>query len=347
MTRPDPALGDRVRGFTLIELLVVIAIIGLLIALLLPAVQAAREAARRMQCVNNLKQLGLAALNYESAVGVLPPGSLATPHEAQPVLAWGLSTLVRILPFADGGPVYDAANFSLQAITPANGTVASIGVGTLWCPSDPVVSESNGVDFDYGAPAGTGIFQRHTSYGGCQGMWSLEILPTHPTYALQLSNMNGVIFSGSSVRLADISDGTGATILFAETAYGRIPKASDRLASRWWNSGYVADSLVAAYYPLNGDLKGVPYLGSTYERWVMTAGSFHPGGANVGFCDGSVRFIKDTIDSVAFDPTTGAVPAFRQDPATMTYSIAPGARLGVWQKISTRRGGEVVSADSY
>jgi prepilin-type processing-associated H-X9-DG protein len=79
----------------------------------------------------------------------------------------------------------------------------------------------------------------------------------------------------------------------------------------------------------------------------MTAGSFHPGGANVGFCDGSVRFIKDTIDSAAFDPTTGAVPAFRQDPATMTYSIAPGARLGVWQKISTRQGGEVVSADSY
>jgi prepilin-type processing-associated H-X9-DG protein len=286
-------------------------------------------------------------LNYETAVGVLPPGSLAVPYYFQPGMTEGLSTLVRILPFADGGPAYDAANFSLQAITPENGTVASIAIGTLWCPSDPFVSEGNVVDSDYGAPAGAGISQRHTSYGGCQGMWSLEILPTNPTYALQLANMNGVIFTGSSVRLADISDGTGATILLAETAYGRIPKASDRLSSRWWNSGYLADSMVAAYYPLNGDLKGVPYLGGTYERWIMTAGSFHPGGANVSFCDGSVRFVKDTIDSVAFDPTTGAVPAFRQDPATMTYSIAPGATPGVWQKISTRKGGEVVSADSY
>jgi prepilin-type processing-associated H-X9-DG protein len=300
-----------------------------------------------MQCVNNLKQLGLAALNYESAIGVLPPGSLAAPFDAQPGLTWGLSTLVRVMPFADGGPVYNAANFSLQAITTANGTVASIGIGILWCPSDPFVSESNLVDRDYGAPAGTGISQRHTSYGGCQGTWSLEILPTNPTYAMQLSDMNGVIFSCSSVRLADITDGTGATILFAETAYGRIPKPSDRLSSRWWNSGYVADSMVATYYPLNGDLKGVPYLSSTYERWIQAVGGFHPGGANVGFCDGSVRFLKDTIESVAFDPSTGSVPVFQQDPATMTYSMAPGARLGVWQKISTRNGGEVVSAASY
>ena len=337
----------RGRAFTLIELLVVIAIIGLLIALILPAVQAARESARRMQCVNNLKQLGLAALNYESANGVLPPGSLAAPHENQPGLGWGLSTFVRVLPFVDNGAVYDAANFSLPAITTAHGTLASIGLGVLWCPSDPFVSEGSGVDSDYGAPAGTGINQRHSSYGGSQGTWSLEILPTNPTYALQVSDMNGVIFSCSSVRLAEITDGTGATILFAETAYGRIPKSTDRASSRWWNSGFVADSMVAAYYPLNGDLKGVPYLGSTYERWIQAVGSFHPGGADVGFCDGSVRFIKDTIESVAFDPSTGAVPAFPQDPTTSTYSIAPGARLGVWQKIATRNLGETVGGDEF
>jgi prepilin-type N-terminal cleavage/methylation domain-containing protein len=331
------------RAFTLIELLVVIAIIGLLIALLLPAVQAAREAARRMQCVNNLKQLGLAALNYESANGVLPPGSLAAPYESQPGLAWGLSTFVRVLPFADNGAVYDAANFSLPAITTAHGTLASIGLSILWCPSDPFVSEGSGGDSDYGAPAGTGISQRHSSYGGSQGTWSLEILPTNPTYALQVSNMNGVIFSCSSVRLAEITDGTGATILFAETAYGRIPKCTDRSSSRWWSSGFVADTMVAVYYPLNGDLKGVPYLGSTYERWIQAVGSFHPGGANVG----SVRFIKDTIESVAFDPSTGSVPAFPQDPTTTTYSIAPGSRLGVWQKIATRKLGETVSANEF
>jgi prepilin-type processing-associated H-X9-DG protein len=278
---------------------------------------------------------------------VLPPGALAAPFEGQPGLTWGMSTLVRILPFFEASSLYNSANFSLQAITTANATVASNGLWVFWCPSDPFVAESNIVDFDYGAPAGTGFRQRHTSYGGCQGMWSIEILPTNAAYTEQLANMNGVIFSCSSVRLADITDGTGTTILFAETAYGTIPKPSDRLSSRWWNSGYVAHSMVTSYYPLNGNFKGVPYLSSTYERWIMTAGSFHPGGANVGFCDGSVRFIKDTVESVAFDITTGDVPAFRLDPATKTYAILPEIRLGVWQKLSTRNFGETLSANSF
>jgi prepilin-type N-terminal cleavage/methylation domain-containing protein/prepilin-type processing-associated H-X9-DG protein len=334
-------------GFNLIELLAVIAIIGLLTALILAAVQSAREASRRVLCVNNLKQLEMGAMNYESCHGVLPPGALAAPFEGQPGLTWGMSTLVRILPFFEASSLYNSANFSLQAITTANATVASNGLSVFWCPSDPFVAESNIVDFDYGAPAGTGFRQRHTSYGGCQGMWSIEILPTNAAYTEQLANMNGVIFSCSSVRLADITDGTGTTMLFAETAYGKIPKPSERLSSRWWNSGYVAHSMVTSYYPLNGNFKGVPYLSSTYERWIMTAGSFHPGGANVGFCDGSVRFIKDTVESVAFDVTTGDVPAFRLDPGTKTYAILPGIRLGVWQKLSTRNFGEVLSANSF
>ena len=79
----------------------------------------------------------------------------------------------------------------------------------------------------------------------------------------------------------------------------------------------------------------------------MTVGSFHPGGANVGFCDGSVRFIKDTIESVAFDITTGDVPAFRLVPAAKTYAFSPGTHLGVWQKLSTRNFGEALAADSF
>jgi prepilin-type processing-associated H-X9-DG protein len=79
----------------------------------------------------------------------------------------------------------------------------------------------------------------------------------------------------------------------------------------------------------------------------MTVGSYHPGGANAGFCDGSVRFLKDTIDSTAFDSATGAVPAFLYNLATDLYSITPGARLGVWQKLATRNIGEVVGADEY
>jgi prepilin-type processing-associated H-X9-DG protein len=258
-----------------------------------------------------------------------------------------MSTLVRILPCFDSSSLYNSANFSLAAMTRSNASVASNGLSIFWCPSDPFVSESNVVDFEYGAPAGTRMTQRHTSYGGCQGMWSIEILPNNPAYTEQLANMNGVIFSCSSVRLRDITDGTGATILFAETAYGNIPKPSERMSSRRWNSGFAADSMVTCYYPLNGTQKGVPYLGTTYARWVMTAGSFHPGGANVRFCDGSVRFVKDTVESAAFDMTTGDVPAFRPDPATMTYAISPGIRLGVWQKLSTRNFGEGLAPGSF
>ena len=339
--------GPRLRGFTLIELLVVITIIGLLIALLLPAVQSAREASRRAGCANNLRQLGLAALNYESANATLPPGEFGAPADGRPGLTTGLSVFVRILPFADGATVFNAANFSIQAITTANGTVASAGVGILWCPSDPYVSESHVADSDYGAPAGTNIRQHHTSYGGCQGTWGHEILTTNPAYTAQLANMNGTVFSGAAVRLADVTDGTGTTVLFAETAYGQIPKDGDRQLSRWWNTGYPADTMVETRYPLNGPLRGVPYLSSNSENWAMIVGSFHPGGANVGFCDGSVRFVKDSISSVPFDPATGGVPAILLDQPTGLYSIAPGTRLGVWQTLSTRNLGEVVNGSSF
>jgi prepilin-type N-terminal cleavage/methylation domain-containing protein/prepilin-type processing-associated H-X9-DG protein len=343
----NPVSTENGRGFTLIELMVVIAIIGLLIGLLLPAVQSVREAGRRSQCVNNLKQLGLAALNYESTCGVMPPGMMAALADEALVPTWGLSTFVRLGPFLESGPLWNSANFSRQAITPANGTIASVAVSCLFCPSDPFVSEGNLVDPDYGSTGVAWIRQRHTSYGGCQGMWGLDILPQDRNHEARVANMNGVIFSCSTVRLADITDGLSNTTLFAETAYGRIPKEGDRKASRWWSPGVPADTMVSAYYPLNGALKGVPYLAGNYEPWISTAGSFHPGGANVGFCDGSVRFVRDSIDSVPFDPATGAVPAFRLDPVAGTYSIAPGARLGVWQKLSTRNLADMPTVDPY
>jgi len=338
---------SKARGFTLIELLVVIAIIGLLIALLLPAVQSAREAARRASCVNNLKQLGLAAMSYESAHSVLPSGMLPAVADEAPVLTWGLSTFVRLLPFLDASPLYDSANFSRQAITPANGTIASTGLVGLWCPSDPYIAEAHPEDFNYGAPVGTGITQRHTSYGGCQGTWGIEVMPQNPHFVAQMANMNGTIFCCSSVRLAEVSDGTSATVLFAEAVYGGIPKPSNRAGARRWNVGFVSDSMVNAYYPVNGAVKGVPYLDANVVNWLSTVGSLHPGGANVGFCDGSVRFIKDSIQSVPYDPSTGDVPTFRLDPVSNTYSIAPGTQLGVWQKLATRNGGEVVGAGEY
>jgi prepilin-type N-terminal cleavage/methylation domain-containing protein/prepilin-type processing-associated H-X9-DG protein len=345
VTKPDSTTNGR--GFTLIELLVVITVISLLIALLLPAVQSAREAARRARCANNLKQLGLAAMNYESAHSVLPSGMLPAVSDWGSDLTWGLSTFVRVLPFLEASPLYDSANFSRQALTPANGTLASTGLAMLMCPSDLYVAESEPIDSVYGAPAGTGIMQHHTSYGGCQGAWGLEVIPQSPNSAAQAANMNGTVFPSSSVRLAGISDGTGTTILFAEATYGQIPDAALRPAARRWNVGFVCDSMVSAYYPLNAAVKGVPFLDDNSVKWASSVSSYHPGGANIGFCDGSVRFVKDSIQSVPFDPATGNVPAFRLDPASGTYSIAPGTQLGIWQKLATRSFNEIVTPDSF
>ena len=131
----------RRRGFTLIELLVVIAIIGVLISLLLPAVQAAREAARRAQCTNNLKQIALASLNYESAQGTLPPGQLLQIYRAPFTYSYGHSVFVSILPYLEGSSIYQAYNFAVSWRNEHNVTVAGAALNALWCPSDPSASK--------------------------------------------------------------------------------------------------------------------------------------------------------------------------------------------------------------
>ncbi len=128
---------NRSRAFTLIELLVVIAVIAVLIALLLPAVQSAREAARRIQCVNNLKQLGLAVLNYESANAVLPPQQVLqfTGTTLSWKSQWGVTS--RLAPFMEQGPMYNAINYALKSSAPENTTVVSLSLRVLICPSEP------------------------------------------------------------------------------------------------------------------------------------------------------------------------------------------------------------------
>jgi prepilin-type N-terminal cleavage/methylation domain-containing protein len=246
---------SRARGFTLIELLVVISIIALLIALLLAAVQAARRA----QCTNNLKQLGLAALNYEAATGVLSPGLYGAPRQRDGVIAWGLSVFVRLAPYFEQQPIFNAANFSFTGASGVNASVASTALSTLWCPSDPDVAAAQPLDSAYDLPPGSALRQYYTSYGGSQGTWCLDAIYMNPTFAAQMACMNGVIFSSSQVRLSDITDGTSTTLLFAEQAHGRVPLPG-RPSFHWWNAGYSTDTMVESYYPINGPLKGVPYI---------------------------------------------------------------------------------------
>jgi prepilin-type N-terminal cleavage/methylation domain-containing protein/prepilin-type processing-associated H-X9-DG protein len=342
MTRPR----RRRRGFTLIELLVVIAIIAVLIALLLPAVQAAREAARRMQCVNNLKQLSLAAMNYESSNGCLPSGMYGA-YTTSGSMKAGLGVLVRIMPYVEGQANFNQANFNWRESDVDNLTLASTGVKTLWCPSDPTVAQGvpvNPPDWT-NVPAGTTANVYYTSYGGNQGMWALNVLPTNSTYSARLGNMNGVIFASSTVRIADVTDGTSNTLMFGERPHGKLPAGYWQSYYHWWHSGYYTDAMFEAWYPINSQFKGLPFIpGSTDEDWAMTLGSFHPGGANVSFCDGSVKFLKETIQSVPYNQTDGSVPAFIY---SGTYTIAPGTQLGVYQKLATRNFGEVLSADQY
>src|SRR5438309_2228365 len=124
-------------GFTLIELLVVISIIAVLISLLLPAVQSAREAARRAQCTNNLKQLALAAHNYISAVGSLPQG-IQFQYDPNSGFFWSSgSLLVPLMQYAEQQQIFNAVNFDINMYNAPNTTISGVGVSTLWCPSDP------------------------------------------------------------------------------------------------------------------------------------------------------------------------------------------------------------------
>jgi prepilin-type N-terminal cleavage/methylation domain-containing protein/prepilin-type processing-associated H-X9-DG protein len=382
-------MSRRGRGFTLIELLVVIAIIAVLIALLLPAVQSAREAARRAQCTNNLKQIALAASNYESANGCFPGGSYSGLYYNPP--HWSsypenYSCFVRMLPYFEQAAMYNAMNLNLSSADVCNLTICGVRVASLICPSDvqndtiplPTTRASSGVTpgwsfnlIDSGGvdavfPLPTGMWmQAFTSYAGNAGTFTFGYSNLMPPTVL--AQFNGVIYNDSAVKLASITDGTSNTFLFGEHSKGLLFQLDPGYAvsDNAWNSGRWYDTLFATLYPMNQGHGNNQAIANFSYYFPTVAGSEHPGGANFAFADGSVHFLKNSISSWSFSQgnadsygdsfpnnttfvTVSAASPYVKSGSYLQNSSTNGpAQLGVYQQLSTRAGGEVISADSY
>ncbi len=344
------------RGFTLIELLVVIAIIGVLIALLLPAVQAAREAARRAQCINNLKQIGLALHNYESANGIFPPGAIGyAPSIGADCADKRQHTMFAlILPYSEQKQVFDSLNFSVPAadsggpwsMTGVNGasmnsTGYSTRISAFLCPSDgqtPRTMTSPGYSqTSYAAVVGnTDIW--HWWYG-CPNATSPSIPP------------DGMFGYDFGYRVADVVDGTSNTLFVGEMS--RFHNDPDTVFNFWTNAGWYGSNTpgvsrvqaMASTMPRPNApmlLPDLPADSTNGPYWFVNAStpyqnmgqwgfrSLHPGGANFLFGDGTVHFLKDSIQVVGGpNPNNGQ----------MTH--------GVYRKLATRAGGEIIDNGSY
>jgi prepilin-type N-terminal cleavage/methylation domain-containing protein/prepilin-type processing-associated H-X9-DG protein len=380
------------NGFTLIELLVVIAIIAVLIALLLPAVQSAREAARRIQCTNNLKQIGLSFMNYESANSTFSPTTILIPcpnslgnfngPEAGSSNCGGFqsswSAFARATPFMEQGAVYNSINWDYTYSDGTNTTVTFNPLAFLYCPSDP------GSHIDDASLGATG--DATTSYGTCDGDWYVySINWTSPPYSVGPQNRS-LFGPNYARRIAAITDGTSNTLMAAEgyighaqmrscgntpappsdpitgpysftnipapgpasaaalayqinncgTATGKIKAGGPIGHTRWANGGVYYSGFTTAMTPnmtvstvsrAIGFANGGRNLPMDWD-WVdendggptfmsLAASSYHPGGVNALFADGSVHFIKNSISAVT------------------------------WYGLGTVAGGEVISSDSY
>ena len=349
------------RGFTLIELLVVIAIIAVLIALLLPAVQSAREAARRIQCTNNLKQLALATHNYIDSNQSFPMGwGRQWTYESSKYIQ-NFGEYVAISQFIEHGNVYNTLNSNLAIYLAANSTTNSIGLAALWCPSDGAI-----VGLRYPGQPNDGWDSApqpmtFSSYAGNLGPLLYYDNPLQSQSSGIFNFVGGTPMNAGYVgttSLASITDGTSNTMLYGEHAHSKIVSSDqgDYYGVNWWSSGDFGDTNFSTLFPPNFFLAIDPSNPSspanTLPRMVprpndnshpglgamiVTATSQHPGGCNFAFCDGSVKFIKNTINSWTSKAITYNNPDYNLN----------GQVPGVYQALSTRNGGEVISADAF
>ena len=327
----------RNRAFTLVELLVVITIIGLLIALLLPAVQAAREAARRGQCANNLKQLSLAALNYESVFEMFPPGHGYMPASAvnststntlpQNVWSWP----VRLFPYIDQS--------ALATIVEANWGVS---VGSTWLESTLMGKAVSAQIPVFLCPSDLGARMRWNEQGTCvvnSSVWKdkrgrLSYGANYGQGQMEATGrVNGVFGVNSTTRIGNIQDGTSNTLLFSELLTGHTctirgiysymegpvfmetytPNDPTPDLVRWCDA---ADGLPGAQSPCLWTSGNWGTL-SQLNMVLHTSRSAHPGGVQSTMCDGTVRFVNQTVS------------------------------LSIWQALGTPAGGESISANAW
>ncbi|AMV37960.1 DUF1559 domain-containing protein [Planctomyces sp. SH-PL62] len=330
------------KAFTLIELLVVIAIIAVLIALLLPAVQSAREAARRIQCTNNLKQLGLAMQNYHDALGSFPPGARYT--------SWG-TWYHYSLSFLEQGGIHNAFNFMGSNVTTpglgyldaANLTATQARINAYQCPSDEAVAPLSGVPSgNYVANfgnTGTGLFQiKDATY--CCPTYNGVLFLGAPFSWLKIGTAPAQSFAGT-YNISSITDGTSNTMLLSETVQGKVNGSKTDLrgfiqyGSSCGFATYLAPNSKQPDMLNDPNYCAYPFGNNPPCKFRNTgAGAFpgdttpaingdtygarsrHPGGVNAVLADGSVRFIKDSVN------------------------------IESWRALSTTQGGEIISSDS-